>query len=182
MIGDIPSLFSAIEDGKPAIPPELSWATEAATEKYMQWHGKPVKIIEGKTYRWDGAWIECHEKEDVSYYDARNCANSVSMFVDDKTKQLPDGYYWMVGEFGDNPYGFRIPMLIPADCFKVAFDKPITYEGFREFFLMQPNVFGVVLYNAGRWAHVDGHAVGLDFRYDDKTVPDMRKDDKTQAS
>lgn len=174
MIADIPGLFSDIADGKPAIPVELSWATESKTDFFMQWYGKPVKIIDKKMCRWDGYWIECTEK-DVSYYDARNCSNSVTMFVEEKTAQLPDGYYWMVGEFGDNPYGFRMPMLIPADCFRVNYDKPITYDGFREFFMLQPNVFGVVLHNTGRWAHVDGHIVGLDFKYDEN-MREVRKD------
>jgi len=183
VIADIPGLFSDIVDGKPAIPPELSWATERETEFFLQWYGRPTKIIGGKTHKWDGAWVECEEKKDIGYTDARICSAVVDAFLDDTTKQLADGYYWMVGEFGDNPYGFRIPMLIPADFFKVNYDKPLTYDGFREYFIMQPNVFGVVLYNAGRWAHVDGHTVGLDFKYDEKApVPEVRADTKEKAA
>ena len=167
MIADIPHLFSDIVDGKPAIPQELSWATEKDTEFYMQWYGKPVKIVSGKTYRWDGQWIECEERKDVLYSDARNCSDSVTIFHDEETNRLADGYYWLVGDFADNPYGFRMPMLIPADFYKVLFDKPVTSEGFKEYFMYQPNVFGVVLKNKGRWAHVNGTTVGLDFQYQD---------------
>lgn len=146
------------------IPKWSEAVTGVNVTTFLRWDGEDVKIVSNKPYRWfEDKWIECDEKTETKYYDGIIGANNIPMFKN-PAGGVPDGMYTLIGPHGDNPYHFRMFMLMPHDFFSVALPPPVTLKGITGALRASPCSYGFLFqYGDGTRYEATRKDVGLDW-------------------